>query len=50
MMKGYLQPNTAPQFGQRRSRIARQQRTPRGKKKIAQNTPRHVKSSCKTPT
>ena len=44
-----LHSNTAPQFGHRRCLIARQQRTPRGKKKIAQKTPRHVKSSCKTP-
>ena len=42
-------PNTAPQLGHRRCRMMRQQRMPMGKKKIAQHTPRQVKSSSKTP-
>lgn len=29
--------------------MARQHNIPSGKKKIAQNIPKHVKSSCKTP-
>ena len=42
-------PNTAPQLGHRLSFIAKQHNIPIGKNKIAQQTPRHVKSSSKTP-
>ena len=45
-----IYPKTAPQFGHRRCLINRQQRIPSGKKRMAQRTPRHVKSSSNTPT
>ena len=45
-----IHPKTDPQLGQRLCLMAKQHKIPRGKKKMAQQTPRHVKSSSSTPT
>ena len=44
-----LHPKMAPQLGQRLCLVARQQRMPSGKKKMAQKMPKQLKSSSRTP-